>query len=129
MNDAIELTAEGRFRLLGRLGDMVSVAGKRTNLAALNAILSETDEILDGVVLRHTSDDGDIIAVVAVLDRDSGITEAQAKTAIRREFREHVDPIFLPKRIRFTDALPRSSTGKITEAERKSLMQLVGIDD
>ena len=129
LGDAIELTSNGRFRLRGRLGDMVSIAGKRTNLAALNAILLETKEIRDGIVLRHATDDGDVIAVVVVLDQEAGITEAEARTAIRREFRKHVDPIFLPKRIGFTDMLARSKTGKITKSELKSLMRIVGINE
>ncbi|MEM7120268.1 MAG: hypothetical protein AAF563_03255 [Pseudomonadota bacterium] len=127
LGDAIEQTSQGQFRLLGRPDDMVNVAGKRTNLAALNAILSETREIQDGVVLRYPSDDGDIIAVIAVLDRASNTSEAEAKSAIRRQFRKYVDPIFSPKRIGFTDQLPRSKTGKIPERDMRSLMRIVGI--
>ena len=127
LGDAIELTSDGRFRLLGRPDDMVNVAGKRTNLAALNAILSETREIHDGVVLRKASDDGDFIAVIAVLDRTSDTSEAEAKSAIRRQFRKHVDPVFSPKRIEFTDELPRSKTGKIPERDMRTLMRIVGI--
>jgi acyl-coenzyme A synthetase/AMP-(fatty) acid ligase len=122
------LTQQGRFRLGGRLGDMVSVAGKRTNLAALNAILADVDELRDGVVVHIPATDGDRIVVVAVLDPASGAAEAVARDAIRREFRNHVDAVFLPKRIGFVAKLPRSPTGKIPANAIPALLKDAAID-
>lgn len=125
--DAIELTSESGFQLLGRLGDMVCVAGKRTTLASLNTILAEVPGILDGVVLHRPSGDGDALAVVAVVDRGCWVTDTKAKAAIRRGFIQHVDPVFLPKRICFVNHLPRSETGKIPADALESLIVDVGL--
>ncbi|MEX0758819.1 MAG: hypothetical protein WD100_04505 [Tistlia sp.] len=125
--DAVELRPGQRFRLLGRLGDMVSVAGKRTTLAALSAILLETPGILDGVVLQRRSEAGDALAVAAVLDRGAGVTEAEAKAAIRHAFRQQVDPVFLSKRIRFLERLPRLASGKIPAEELDRLKESIGL--
>ncbi|GMG84993.1 xanthomonadin biosynthesis 3-hydroxybenozate--AMP ligase XanA2 [Paralimibaculum aggregatum] len=125
LGDAVELAPDGRFRLLGRLGDMVTVAGKRTSLGTLEAVLAETPGLADGVVLRQRRDEGDWIGVVAV--PQAGQDEAGLGAAIRRQFRAHLDPVFLPQRIRFAEALPRGGTGKIpAEAQGALLEALMG---
>ena len=125
LGDAIDLLPNGTFRLLGRLGEMVSVAGKRTGLTALNEILVETAGILDGVVLHRRTEGDDLLAIVAVIDPSFGVSADDAKSAIRRQFRKHVDPIFAPKRISFVESLPRSSTGKIPAREMETMLQAV----
>lgn len=104
---------------------MVGIAGKRSNLSALNAILIETPGLLDGVVLRQRGEADDLLVIVAVLDPDSGLSVSQAKTAIRRQFHDHVDGVFLPRRILFTDRLPRTPTGKINAAAMEQLLARV----
>ena len=125
LGNEIDLRPDGRFRLLGRTGDMVGIAGKRSNLSALNAILIETPGLLDGVVLRQRGEADDLLVIVAVLDPDSGLSVSQAKTAIRRQFHDHVDGVFLPRRILFTDRLPRTPTGKINAAAMEQLLARV----
>jgi acyl-coenzyme A synthetase/AMP-(fatty) acid ligase len=46
--DAIEPEAGGRFRLLGRLADMVKLGGKRASLAELNRVLCGLEGVEDG---------------------------------------------------------------------------------
>lgn len=123
LGDAIDLLPNGTFRLLGRLGEMVSVAGKRTGLTALNEILVETPGILDGVVLHRLTEEDDLLTVVAVLDTSAGFSVSDGKLAIRRQFRKHVDAIFAPKRISFVESLPRSRTGKIPAREMEAMLR------
>jgi acyl-coenzyme A synthetase/AMP-(fatty) acid ligase len=127
LGDAIELAANGRFRLLGRLGDMVNIAGKRTNLAALNAILTETPGLADGVVVKHQSGSDDVLAVIATLDRGENASQDTARVAIRRQFRLYVDPVFVPKQIVFVNEIRRSRTGKIPSTEIEKLLVETGI--
>lgn len=122
--DVIEQETDGRFRLLGRRGEMVSVAGKRSSLAALNAVLLETEGLSDGVVLQHRTEGDDILCVIAVL---GDLNESDAKPAIRRQFRQHLDPVFTPKRMAFVERLPRSGTGKIMAKDAEELLKLVGL--
>jgi acyl-coenzyme A synthetase/AMP-(fatty) acid ligase len=124
LGDAIDLRPDGRFRLLGRTGDMIGIAGKRGNLSALNAILIETSCLLDGVVLRQRSEGDDQLAIVAVLDPQSGLSVPQARTEIRRQFHNHVDGVFLPRRILFIDSLPRTPTGKINAEGMEQLLKV-----
>lgn len=127
LGDTVELLGDGKFRLLGRTGDMVGIAGKRANLSALNAILVETPCLLDGVVLRQPGDGGqdDQLAIVAVINPESGLSAAEAKSDIRAQFRDHVDPVFLPRRVAFADRLPRTPTGKIDVSGTEELLRIL----
>ncbi len=124
LGDAIQLEPGGGFRLLGRLGDMVSIAGKRSSLGTLNAVLAETPGLADGVVIRARGEDGDFLGVVAVAAA-GGPGAAALRAAIREQFRKHVDPVFQPQRIRFVARLPRSGTGKISKADRQAMLDVL----
>lgn len=127
MSDVIDLGADGRFRLLGRIGDMVSVRGKRTTLGALNAVLDGASWLADGVVVHQENGGDDRLAIVAVLDPSGKLTEAEARIQIRRHFHRHLDPIFAPRRIIFVDRLPRGGTGKIPADMLGELAERAGI--
>lgn len=126
LGDAVDLLPNGQFSLLGRKGDMIGIAGKRSNLSALNAILLETPHLLDGVVLRRRTDADDQLAIVAVVDPASGLSKEGARSDIRKQFHAHVDAIFFPKRIVLAESLPRTPTGKITAEATAELRRLCG---
>lgn len=126
LGDYVELLPDGKFALLGRTGDMIGIAGKRSNLSALNAILLETPHLVDGVVLRKQTGDDDQLALVAVIDPESGLSDDDVKSKIREQFRAHVDAVFLPKKIILAEMLSRTPTGKITAAETAKLHKLCG---
>ena len=122
LGDDIELGGDGRFRLLGRRGDMVRIAGKRQSLGALNAALGTMPAIRDGVVIRETVDGEDRLSVLVVLN-PSGAMDAKAlRRAVRAHMREHFDPVFVPRRIHIVDRLPRGGTGKISARDLAALV-------
>ena len=112
--DEIELDADGRFRLLGRHGDMVLIAGKRQSLGALNATLSSMPGIRDGVVVRESIDGEDRLTVFIVADPMCNRETRALRHAVRDHMRRHFDPVFVPRRIRIVERLPRGETGKIS---------------
>ncbi|MBT5945966.1 MAG: acyl-CoA synthetase [Rhodospirillaceae bacterium] len=126
LGDAVDLLPDGQFSLLGRKGDMIGIAGKRSNLSALNAILLETPHLLDGVVLRRQTDADDQLAIVAVVDPAKGLSKEGARSEMRKQFHAHVDAVFFPKRIVLVESLPRTPTGKITAEATAELRQLCG---
>ncbi len=106
--DRIEMHADGRFALLGRHQDVVNIAGKRTSLAYLNAVLNDVDGVLDGAfVVQDTADERSTrlmaLVVAPSLDR------AEIAAALARR----IDPLFLPRPLILVDRLPRNDTGKL----------------
>ncbi len=122
LGDDIEPCGDGRFRLLGRHGDMVRIAGKRQSLGALNAALGAMPGIGDGVVIRETVDGEDRLSVLVVPGRSGAMDAKALRQAVRAHMREHFDPVFAPRRIHIVDRLPRDGTGKIPARDLAALV-------
>ncbi len=119
--DELGLQPDGRFRLLGRRGDMVRVAGKRQSLGALNAALATAPGIADAVMLRESVDGEDRLRVFVVPAPD-GETDADALARlVRQHMHRHVDPVFVPRRVTVVAELPRGATGKIAASDLAAL--------
>ena len=122
LGDGIELCADHQFRLLGRHSDMVRIAGKRQSLGALNAALATMPEIGDSVVIRETVDGEDRLSVVVVPDPKCALDADALRQAVRMHMRAHFDPVFVPRRVRIIDRLPRDETGKIAASDLAALL-------
>ncbi len=119
--DEIETSADGRFRLLGRRGDMVRIAGKRQSLGALNAALSTLASVADAVLVREAEGGEDRLRIY-VVPAAGGETEAEALSRlVRSHMLRHVDPVFVPRRITVVSALPRGATGKLSAGDLAAL--------
>lgn len=127
LEDEIEQHPDGRFTLLGRAGDMVSVRGKRSRLAALNATLSEVAEISDGVFLHDKRSESDALAIAVVPLQGSSLSETEIRSLVRRHLLLHLDAAFVPKKLLFLPEIPRSATGKITRAITVDLLKKAGL--
>lgn len=114
LSDVIELCSSDdvgttRFLLHGRRADMVNIVGKRTSLAYLNYQLNAISGVCDGIFLPPKEEDHNGVARLSALVVAPNLTPA----VLMRELRERIDPIFLPRPLLFTDALPRNDTGKV----------------
>jgi acyl-coenzyme A synthetase/AMP-(fatty) acid ligase len=117
--DLVTLHDEGRrFRLCGRHADLLEIAGKRASLGDLTRRLQAIPGVEDGVVLQL--DEADAIGVrrIAALAVAPGLDEHAILDALRCA----VDPVFLPRRLRLVDALPRNETGKLPRADLLALL-------
>ena len=120
MSDRFDVAPDGRFTLLGRSEDMVRIAGKRQSLGALNAVLAAMPGISDGAVLRETRDGEDILHVLVVPGAGSVRDLKDVVAEVRAWMLARLDPVFVPRRIRVIEHLPRNATGKIPrEAEAR----------
>lgn len=120
--DIVALQDGGRrFRLCGRHADLLEIAGKRASLGDLTRRLLAIPGVQDGIMLQL---DGDAIGVkrVAALVVAPGLDE---QTILDR-LRESVEPLFLPRPLRFVAELPRNETGKLPRAALMSLLEKAG---
>ncbi len=113
LGDVIELCSNDvsttSFLLHGRRADMVNIVGKRTSLAYLNYQLNAIPGVRDGIFLLPKEEDHNGVARLSALVVAPNLTPA----VLMRELRERIDPIFLPRPLLFTHALPRNDSGKI----------------
>jgi acyl-coenzyme A synthetase/AMP-(fatty) acid ligase len=107
-NDVIEPRPDGRFLLLGRRQDLINIAGKRTSLAHLNAVLADVEGVVDGVFVMP-DEDGDRPGRLAALVVAPGVDRRRILAALA----QRLDPLFLPRPLVAVDHLPRGDTGKL----------------
>jgi acyl-coenzyme A synthetase/AMP-(fatty) acid ligase len=112
--DQVTQQDDRHFTLHGRTSDIIKIAGKRTTLAALNAVLNRIEGVQDGVFFVPEGRAKARLAAFVVAP-DRSVVE------IRAALRQHVDPAFLPRPLRLVSRLPREATGKIP---RQTLVDL-----
>ena len=114
MPDIGRLDERGELVLLGRAGRFVKIAGRRLNLAEVEAALKRLPGVGDAMVAPHSAR-ADALAA-AVLTARSG-------SEIREALRGRLSPWKIPKKILTFPAFPLTSRGK-TDARR--LRELLG---
>ncbi len=110
LTDHIEADASGEFKLLGRHGDMIKIAGRRASLAGLNLLLYDLPGLTDGVFYLPTT--GRPAARLVLIH--SGQPLSLDKT--ERWLRERIDSVFLPRGIIRVPSLERTESGKLSRA-------------
>ncbi|HSR65276.1 MAG TPA: AMP-binding protein [Xanthomonadaceae bacterium] len=116
--DLVEVDADGRFRLCGRQADLLEIAGKRASLGDLTRRLTAIPGVRDGVVLQLDPCEAGVRRIAALVVAP-GLDEAAILDALRCS----IDPVFLPRRLRRVEALPRNETGKLPRAALLRLLQ------
>jgi acyl-coenzyme A synthetase/AMP-(fatty) acid ligase len=121
LSDAIELRDAERFRLLGRIADLVNIAGKRASLAHLNHHLNAVEGVLDATFVA-IDDDGDAVSRLVAF----AVAPGMSAEAILAALRQRIDAAFLPRPLHLVAALPRNTTGKLPRAEIARLLAECG---
>ena len=116
--DLVDLLPDGRFELRGRNADLLEIAGKRASLGDLTRKLLAVPGVVDGVVLQLDEVDASGVRRIAALVVAPTLDAKRILCAMRQQ----VDPVFLPRRLRCVESLPRNETGKLP---RHALIELL----
>ena len=114
--DRIELRPDGRFVHRGRADAVVKVGATRVGLRDVEARIAALPRVRDVSVLAVDVGGArgkEIRAVVAADNWDG--------PGMRAALRQWLDPMAIPRRLRFVDTLPREATGKL---RRQALLAL-----
>jgi acetyl-CoA synthetase len=104
---------DGNFWIMGRIDDVMNVAGHRLGTAEIESALVSHPRVCEAAVVGRP-DEALGTAIVAFVSLQSG---TPVSDALKAELREHVakeiGAIARPQEIRFADALPKTRSGKI----------------
>ena len=107
----------GYFWVMGRVDDVMNVAGHRLGTAEIESALVSHPAVAEAAVVGRPDDLKGTAIAAFIIPRGRTAEEAQADTKLREEIRQHVakeiGAIAKPDDIRFTDALPKTRSGKI----------------
>jgi acetyl-CoA synthetase len=111
--DGARRDKDGYLWLMGRVDDVMNVAGHRLSTMEIESALVSHEAVAEAAVVGRP-DDLKGTAVAAFVSLESGNT---ASEDLRRALREHVakeiGALARPDDLRFTDALPKTRSGKI----------------
>jgi len=111
--DGARRDADGYFWIMGRVDDVINVAGHRLGTMEVESALVSHAKVAEAAVVGRP-DELKGQALVAFVTPKGGL---KADDVLRGELKEHVvkeiGSIARPEEIRFTDALPKTRSGKI----------------
>jgi acyl-coenzyme A synthetase/AMP-(fatty) acid ligase len=123
VQDIIEPTGPGRFRLGSRSADLVNIAGKRSSISYLTHRLLSIPGVEDGTFLMDDSE-GRVVPRLKALVVSSSLSTEQIMQALRKT----LDPAFLPRPLIRVAGLPRNHLGKLVRADILSLAAAEGTE-
>jgi acetyl-CoA synthetase len=111
--DGARCDEDGYFWIMGRVDDVINVSGHRLSTMEVESALVHHPDVAEAAVVGRPDDlKGEAIACFVTLR--SGIGPGEA---LKQDLREHVvkeiGSLARPDDIRFTDALPKTRSGKI----------------
>jgi acetyl-CoA synthetase len=111
--DGCKRDADGYFWLLGRVDDVMNVAGHRLSTTEVESALVAHPAVAEAAVVGR-SDEMTGQAVAAFVTLRAGVVGDEALLKeLRNWVSEKISPIARPKSIVFTDDLPKTRSGKI----------------
>ena len=105
--------AEGYIWILGRIDDVLNVSGHRLSTMEVESALVAHDAVVEAAVVGFKHEvKGEGVAAFVILGQ--GAEKGQATSdALKAHVRNMIGPLAMPDQIHFTDALPKTRSGKI----------------
>ena len=113
--DGVKRDEDGYYRILGRMDDVINVAGHRLGTAEIENAINEHPLVSESAVVGfpHDIKGKGIFAYVVCNDLPEKDEGEQLKKSIRLGVSKMISPIAKPDQIQFTHSLPRTRSGKI----------------
>jgi acyl-coenzyme A synthetase/AMP-(fatty) acid ligase len=121
--DDLLLRGDSGFKIVGRVSDMINVAGKKVNPAQVEAQLLRFAGVRHAVVFGRPAAAGalrneEVVACVVVdTHRSTGLSTSLREKELQEFCRTGLSAWQVPKRIFFVDAIPVNERGKISRRE------------
>jgi fatty-acyl-CoA synthase len=112
--DVAERDAEGNYRILGRLKDMIVSGGENVYPAEIESVLHEHPAVADAAVVGVPNERWGEVCVAFVV-----LVSAATEEELREHCLAHLARFKVPKSFHVVDELPRNAVGKIDKSALK----------
>jgi acyl-coenzyme A synthetase/AMP-(fatty) acid ligase len=120
-DDAAELIANGRFRLLGRLDRVAKIEEKRVSLVEMETRLIEHPWIREAALVMLNGRRQNLGALLTLTEAGEQAQAEEGRAACSRTLRHYLshwfDAVLLPRQWRYAHSLPYNERGKLTVAD------------
>src|SRR5262249_8286737 len=111
--DGARRDEDGYFWVMGRIDDVVNVAGHRLGTMEVESALVSHPDVAEAAVVGRPDDlKGEALAAFVTLEGGKAASES-LKKALKEHVAKEIGAFARPDDIRFTDALPKTRSGKI----------------
>ena len=115
----------GNFRITGRVDDVIIVSGHNLGTAPIEDVINEHNNVAESAIVGFPHDiKGNALYGFVTLKNSSNISE-KTKDEINKLISNKIGPIAKLDKIQFTEALPKTRSGKIM---RRILRKIAGND-
>ncbi len=104
---------DGYYRILGRLDDVMNVAGHRLGTMELESAVAEAESVAEAAVVGRAHPEKGTVPDVYVILREGAEPGEDVRGEIVREVEEEIGKFARPGRVLFVDDLPKTRSGKI----------------
>ena len=116
--DGAKRDADGRYRIIGRVDDVINVSGHRFGTAEIENAINETEGVVESAVVGYPHDiKGQGIYAYVVTEqpipKDDPIAMDKLTGAVIESVVEMIGRIAKPDKIQFVSGLPKTRSGKI----------------
>ncbi|MBX3279386.1 MAG: acetate--CoA ligase [Acidobacteria bacterium] len=111
--DGARRDSDGYFWLMGRVDDVINVSGHRLGTMEIESALVSHPSVAEAAVVGRPDElKGQAISAFVTLESGQSPTP-QLKEELRRHVQQEIGAMAKPDDIRFSDALPKTRSGKI----------------
>jgi acetyl-CoA synthetase len=119
--DGARRDEDGYFWVMGRVDDVINVSGHRLGTMEVESALVSHPAVAEAAVVGKPDDlTGEAICAFVTLESNHATSEALA-SELKQHVVEEIGAIARPAEIRFSDALPKTRSGKIMRRLLRSL--------
>ena len=111
--DGARKDQDGYFWIMGRIDDVINVAGHRLGTAEIESALVSHEAVAEAAIVAKPDDlKGSAIVAFVTLEGDRAASES-LKEELRQHVAKEIGALARPDDLRFADALPKTRSGKI----------------
>ena len=108
--DSAKRDKDGRYRIIGRVDDVINVSGHRIGTAEVEDAINQHPHIIESAVVGYPHDiKGEGIFSYIILDTENQNIEKEILQVVTK----HIGPIAKPDKILIVPDLPKTRSGKI----------------
>ena len=121
--DSAKIDEDGYFWIMGRIDDVIKVAGHRIGSAEVESSLVSHEAVAEAAVVPIPHEiKGQVIYSFVVLKKGFEKSE-KLKEQLKKHVADKVGPIAKPDKIQFADDLPKTRSGKIMRRILKAIAE------
>ncbi|HEV7869233.1 MAG TPA: acetate--CoA ligase [Chthoniobacteraceae bacterium] len=114
---------QGNFWIIGRIDDVLNVAGHRLGTAEVESALVSHEAVAEAAVVGRPDELKGQAVVCFVTVKQGVAATKELAAALKKHVRSAIGPVATPDDIRFAEALPKTRSGKIM---RRLLKEIAG---